>query len=441
MLLSSHGGHALNAPTVRSREVTSGPGPRWLEGRRRIALLLGVALAVRLFYWLVLTPDYSPERDADHYVAIARYLAGGDGFAAHFPGTVLHATAFRPPLYPALLGTVFAVFGESVGAGRVLNLVLGLGVVLLTDQLGRRLGGPVAGFVAAALVGLSIPIAVNDVTTLTEPLSLLLIAATFVLLLDRHPHWAGLTTALLVLTRPSAQGIAVVVAAWIWWRLGWRRAATFAAIVMVVVAPWVVRNAVQVGTTSLVTSNGFNLAAIYSPQARADDGFVDPAGDVRFEDIRLLQFDEAAWSAELTDRGLSSLRAEPTQVLHVVGRNLPLWFELDPAGNDNPERSDGRHLDARRWGLPLFYATTVAGLVGLWVTRHRRGVGLLALVGAYFTATSLVFLAAPRLRAPFDLVCCLGAGLLVAAVVERRQRRRAAREPSSVAGFPVAEPG
>ncbi len=425
----------VHAPTEGVDGGSEGPpagadrlGPAWLDGWRRYAILLGVALVVRLVYWLVLTPDYVPDSDADQYLRLARNLADGEGFALVFPQLELHPTAFRPPLYPALLGTVFLAVGDSIVAGRLLNLVLGLGVVVLTDRLGARLGGPVAGFTAAAPVALSIPMAANDVVLPTEPLSLVLLAGTLVLLLDRHPHWAGLTSGLLVLTRPSAQGVALALGAWIWWRFGWRRAAAFVAIVAVVVAPWIVRNSVQVGTTSLVTSNGFNLAAIYSPEADADDDFVDPFLDERFDDLRLLQFDEAAWSDELAERGLESLRADPSQVVEVVWRNLDDWFELDPAENERAGRSDGRHLGARRWGLPLFYVTTVVGLAGLWVARHRRGVALLALVGAYFTATSLVFLAAPRLRAPFDLVCCLGAGLAVPAFAERRRHQKGQRD-------------
>ena len=45
---------------------------------------------------------------------------------------------------------------------------------------------------------------------------------------------------------------------------------------------------------------------------------------------------------------------------------------------------------------------------------------LLAVV-AQFVLLSLVLVAPPRLRAPFDLAMCLGAGLLVASFVDARR--------------------
>jgi hypothetical protein len=84
-----------------------------------------------------------------------------------------------------------------------------------------------------------------------------------ILLLVRHrPGWAGAACGLLVLTRPSAQLLVVVVAAWLIWRAGWRSAVRFGVVTIVVVAPWVFRNWVIVGTPTVVTSNGFNLVSV-----------------------------------------------------------------------------------------------------------------------------------------------------------------------------------
>jgi hypothetical protein len=57
---------------------------------------------------------------------------------------------------------------------------------------------------------------------------------------------------------------------------------------------------------------------------------------------------------------------------------------------------------------------TVAGLVGLWRARRRRGAELLLVAAAYFTVASIAVIAVPRLRVPLDLAAAIGAGLLVA---------------------------
>src|SRR4029079_18473849 len=49
---------------------------------------------------------------------------------------------------------------------------------------------------------------------------------------------------------------------------------------------------------------------------------------------------------------------------------------------------------------------------------------LMLLVGAYFSATSLVTVAAPRLRAPLDVFVFVAAGVAIAALVARVQSRR-----------------
>jgi hypothetical protein len=42
-------------------------------------------------------------------------------------------------------------------------------------------------------------------------------------------------------------------------------------------------------------------------------------------------------------------------------------------------------------------------------------VAFLTVAALYFLVSSLFFVAPPRLRAPVDFACCIGAGLLVAA--------------------------
>ena len=58
-------------------------------------------------------------------------------------------------------------------------------------------------------------------------------------------------------------------------------------------------------------------------------------------------------------------------------------------------------------------------------------VALVLAIAAYFTLSSLVLVAPPRVRAPFDLCCCIGVGLAVDWVWRRVASRR---------GAPVADP-
>jgi hypothetical protein len=401
--------------------------------RRTLALLGGGAVAVRLAYLLAFAREYSPRRDADHYQAIASAFANGDGISAPFPFTYVHPTAFRPPLYPAVLGAVYWVTGIHVGVGQLLNVALGATVVVLAAMLGAHIAGYRAGVAAGIAVGVYPPLLANDVVLLSEPLSLALLLAMILLLVRGRPAWAGAACGLLVLTRPSAQLLVVVVAVWLVWRAGWRAAARFGVVSLVVVAPWVVRNWVLVGTPTIVTSNGFNLVSTYSDEALASKGFADAVFDSRFTRINLTHRNEVELDSAYRDHALDDVRDRPTIPLLVVRHNLARYFELRPDVNESAERADGRDITVRNVTLPLVYLVTVAGIIGLVRTRRRRGAELLLLEGAYFTVVSVAVIAVPRLRAPLDLAAAIGVGLLVAELISRRAQAPEARERESTA--------
>ncbi len=404
----------------------------WLHDHAELGVI-ALALIVRLGYWVLLTPRYVPRSDAQQYQEIAHNLATGRGFDMVFPQLALHPTAFRPPLYPALLAVVDWATGSSLVAGRALSLLLGLGAVLLTMQFGRAVATRSAGLLAGLVVAVYPPLLANDTVLLTESVSLVLMLALLLALHRRRVLGGAVLCGLLILARPSAQGVAIVVAAWVLWQVGWRRALSFVAVVGLVVAPWSVRNWVQLGSPVLVTSNGFNLAAMYSPAARARGSFVDPVFDPSFESLRLAQFDEVGWQRDLQRLAFDSLRRHPIQVPKVVARNAAAFFELQPDLDRPAELEDGRNLTFATWTLPLFYAVTVAGLIGVVRRWRDPTVLLLMLIAGYFTATSLVLVAPPRLRAPFDLMCCIGCGLLADAYLRRRQGRLSPDRSSTAA--------
>jgi hypothetical protein len=388
-----------------------------------------------LLYLIAFAGDYKPRSDANHYQAIASAFANGDGISAPFPFTYLHPTAFRPPLYPALLGVFYWVAGVHVGVGQLVNVALGSAVVVLAAMLGAHIAGYRAGVAAGIAVGVYPPLLANDVVLLSEALSLALLLAMILLLVRGRPAWAGVACGLLVLTRPSAQLLVVVVAAWLVWRSGWRAAARFGVVSIVVVAPWVVRNWVLVGTPTIVTSNGFNLVSTYSDEALRSKGFADAVFDSRFTRINLSNRNEVELDNAYRDHALDDVRDRPTIPLLVVRHNFARYFDLRPDVNESAERSDGRDITVRNVTLPLVYLVTVAGIVGLVRARRRRGAELLLLEGAYFTVVTVAVIAVPRLRAPLDLAAAIGVGLLVDELLSRRARARGseAREPEPAA--------
>lgn len=373
--------------------------------------MVGLAgLVVRVLYVLLVLRDYTPASDAYHYHTIAVEVAAGHGVAHTYPFDFLHHTAWRPPLYPLLLGGVYAVTGPRVGAAQALNVVLGTAVVVMAAIVAWRLAGRLAGVVAGGLAAVYPPLLFNDGPPLSEPLGLLLLLATVLLLIERRAGWAGVASGLLLLTRPSGQFFVVSLIAWALWQLGWRRALAYVGCVTLVAAPWVVRNWIRLGSPVLVTSNGFNLNAIYSPEARASRGFVDGVFDPRFAALREGITSEVELDAALRRHALASLRDDPLQVVDVVRSNLPAFLELRPSRNRGPESADGRNLRLRGLTSPVVPLMISAGVAGMWLLRRRPGIGPLVIAAVVFSGATLVSVPAPRLRAPLDLVCCIAVG-------------------------------
>jgi 4-amino-4-deoxy-L-arabinose transferase-like glycosyltransferase len=392
--------------------------------RRDLLLLAAVAATVRIGYNLAFLSDYFPISDANHYHAIASNIAAGRGFAHPFPfaDPVPQATAFRPPLYPGLLGAAYWLFGSHVFVAQVLNVALGTGVVVLVALVGHRYAGRQAAIAAGGLAAVFPPLLANDGPPLSEPLGLALLLGTVLLLGARQTSWAGLTTGLLVLTRPSAQGYAVVLAVWVLWRFGFRHALRFGVLIAVVVAPWLVRNWIQLDSPVLVTSNGFNLAALYSEESLAQGRWLDPVFDERLAEARRGLTSEVAMDEAFRAKAVDSLRAHPLELVERTWANIWNVTEVTPYRQDAAERFDGRNLSFRYATLPVVWATILLGSVGLWSLRRAPAIGPLVISAVYFFAITLPFSpGAPRLRAPADVALCVGVGALWAATRRRSE--------------------
>jgi hypothetical protein len=371
-------------------------------------------------YWAVFRRRYVPVSDAEHYDGIARNLASGRGFAHLYPSGTIHATAFRPPLFPGLLGAAYRVFGAHVGVGQALNLVFGaigagLLCVLVTEISSER-AGIIAGMAFAAYPTLL----ANNVVLLSEPLGLVLLFGSLLAMLSRRPMLAGVLAGALSLTWTSGQGFLVLVVIWVVVKMGWRAAARVAIAGLVLVVPWSIRDAIQVGTPQLVTSNGFNLAAVYSPEAQVHGYFIDAAFSPAFAAYRGVQQHEAKWDQTLRHLAIEGLKAHPFRVLDVARHNVAGLSELETSQDAAADREDGRVRVVRDFGLVLFPIVTVLGLAGLYLERRREGVQLIALAAAYVTTLVLFTVEAPRLRAVFDVACCIGLALLVDRALRRR---------------------
>ena len=135
-------------------------------------------------------------------------------------------------------------------------------------------------------------------------------------------------------------------------------------------------------------------------------------------------FNEAEWDQAMQDLAIQSLKDDPGQVFTVIGRNTQQYFELDPSLNVNPETSDGRNLDSVTAPSGRSTSSPSSACSGCSCASASPMVRSSSPSPAYFTLSSLVLVAPPRVRAPFDLCCCIGVGLAVEWVWQRIEARR-----------------
>ena len=394
-----------------------------------------VSVVATSLYWAWFQRHYRPLSDANHYDGIARNIAAGRGFSHVYPGIAVHPTAFRPPLYPSLLGLVYRATGPRVGAGMALNLGLGAAAAVTLYALVHHIAGERPAVLSGVFFALYPPLLANNVALLTEPLGMILLFGSLWALLRGRVWVAGALGGLFALTWTSGQLYLVLVTCWVLVSLGWRRAVALAVTGVAVVLPWCMRNESRLGTFSLNTSNGFNLTATYSAEANSKKTyFVDETVDPRFDTVkwRGSQLREAEWDSLLRRHGIDGLLANPGHVFTLMHHNLGEMLERKPTDTRLADAVDGRARTVRDIGVHLFPFVTVLGLAGLATHWRRTGVRLLAGATTYFVLLDLATIMAPRLRGVFDATCCVGLALLV-----DRVRRRDGPEMTRTTAAPA----
>jgi 4-amino-4-deoxy-L-arabinose transferase-like glycosyltransferase len=250
--------------------------------RRREALtfasFLVAALAARIA-WFGAYRRLGMDCDGAGYLELARAVARGQGFVtdAHRflfldPGRFPHPDAHWSPLYPLLTAGSFALFGESFTAAKLVPLAIGALVPALTWLFARAVTRDERAAVVAGALAVVHPALVTwSLRIETEILTVALVftVLTLALTVERTRGALVLGAALGLAWLAKSQSVALVppVATALFLRVPPRRAvALFAAALAagaVVIAPWLVRNALAFGRP-FASDLGANLLSYYA---------------------------------------------------------------------------------------------------------------------------------------------------------------------------------
>jgi len=406
-------------------------------------LLAVVAVAFALRVAAVLLVEVDPRArwgfDMSWYDGVARRLLTGFGYV----GIDWAPTAHWPPGYPLLLAGIYWLFGPSLLAAKLANVLLATTTVALTWRIGCELGRSRVGVVAAAILALFPGDVLFSPTILSETLFGTLFSASLWLFLRRTNRGDARATTWLafgVLLGAAAlvRGTALVVLpaftlAWLACGAGVRRAAWWSAAALaglaLALAPWTLRNWVRLGYPILVGTNGVAALWVGQSDVATSDDILPPGPAPKSSpgiEVRNPQFEVDVARAR-TREAFAWMAAHPGRVVAMIPAKVGRMYEDDRGAYPwiegglqqllGPERR--RWLDAVVDGY--YFLVLALALVG---ARHfltaDHGAVLVPIAVAWFTLMhAVLFFGHARFHHPLLPLLSLMAAAEVVAWADR----------------------
>ncbi len=405
------------------------PLPRFAErpGTWIVALfLLALTLRVVWAFGVQCDPRTYWRWDMTMYDFQASAFADGYGYV-DFNGD---PSAHWPPGYPMALTPLYKVTGNSLLSARLANAVAGSLTVVLVYLLGAKVFGRAAGVIGAGLLAVMPNQIVFTGLTLSEVFFtflfvLILLLTAYALLSDKEPQlWqVALIGALIgaaAMVRGEALLLVAVIPLAVWLkRRSWRwlalRFAALAIGAVVVIAPWTIRNAIQMKAPILISTSAteaFWMAHHPGANGKISDFLVN----YQYKN-ELNPKKEVDINNEALKEALSFIRHNPAQELTLIPRRFFALYNEDASGTlwlQTPATlsfSSGRHLreasDLGYWGV---MALAAIGFPAWLSWKDRRKGLLLAVVVAWTLLFIIVFFGDSRFHFPLTPIFCLWAG-------------------------------
>lgn len=386
-----------------------------------------VAFGLR-FAWISLL-DVPLAHDGWYYFHGARTLAQGDGYRDFFTG---EQTAAMPAGYPLVLSGLFVVFGTELFVARLFNAVVGAAAAALTYVLGRRVCDERTGLMAGALMAFFPSQIFFTSMVMTESFFVALSVLLLTLLVwwlargsamqNRQVLALGVLLGFMSLVRAEVLMLAVMLVA-LWKVCGWRwseigRAFLLLAVGMaVILAPWTVRNYVQLDRVIIVRAAGETV-----PFSTLRIGLSPDFDDPKYRSFA--QPPSAQYLVEYyTEHPWEIAKHGPRKINALFGGEGAFYWVEQFGGTDFTSET------AAPWetlGDVFYYAVGFVALVGapVWLRRRDRPLLVLLWFAISWTIIHLIFRPQPRYHYPIlPVVCVLAAMVVVEAWGVLREHR------------------
>lgn len=441
---------------------------------KSILWIAAAAFLFRLAMFLVVAghPERAYRRDAYTYLRPAVNLIEGRGFSDR-QQPPFTPSATRTPVYPLFIAGLYTLFGQNVLVIAFVQVLLDTLSAVLVTLLGLRLVSARAARFGGLGYALSLGAAVHTVFILTETLfTLILLSAVLSLSLYREGkrrRWligGGILTGLAVLIRPIALFLPLMALTFIWMADPTKRRRFIAsgfvylAAVVVVVAPWVMRNYRAMGSATVSTISGQYILFYNAASLRAEmEGISQTQARETIQDEVNAELLARGWMGEeaLTARlytqwgreiilsapgryvyvhlknDLNSLLPNITDFLELVGVTQGGVGTLSVLNQDGLLAAVDHYFEGKTW--LLWTLTPFMALLGLVYLGAAVGIGVQILHWRWYALALLILPAAyllllpgapsnPRFRVPAMPYLCLLAGTGLAYILERYRGRR-----------------
>ena len=362
--------------------------------------------------------------DMFQYDMIARSIASGHGFRwyalpdlnliqpylpadlaatpGYDPNGVI--TGFRAPLYPLLLAIIYKIVGagaERFLAARLVQALMGASLAPLTFMASLYFfpQKEKAARFAAWVLALYPILLIFPLALATENLFFILFLGSAIALLwaaQRPSSWRfllpGILLGLTALTRSIVLVSSTLVILWIWFYLRNRRGAIITAgSMLLVIAPWMVRNQFIFHRPVIELSMGYNLYMGYHPLSTGDFQY-----GISLDLMNTL--DDGLRDTQGTSLAMGFIRSDPGRVPYLALRRLGYFWGLERRGLTFFYSNDffghlpfGVLLSAALILLLPFVIVSTSAAVGFaLITWDRNAVLLALLVGGYILPNILI---------------------------------------------------
>ena len=389
-----------------------------------LALLVLIALGVRVA-WSAWTQPVTPLlSDPEYYHATALSIAHGDGYSVAFSDEGFHSggepTALWPPGYSAFLAPAFALAGDRLWAAWAMNALVGALTVVPVYAIGRRLFSPTTGFVGAAMAAVLPSFVFWAPVLLSETLFTFLFACAIAAIIhafdrgEARPYRViavGFLIGLGALVR--GQALVLLPIAAIWWLLESRQpmraiqgvaASTIVALVML--TPWAMRNALVMDSPILLSANfGYNLRVGHAPYSTGHYAFPGDLWDTQ-QGISFRER-ETVFNNLGARRALRYALNHPQREVALAGHKIVWLWRPDSdvlywTTTSNTTPFPERAWEPLRLLLDATYLVVIAlaGVALLRVPQLGRAIMFPLLLIGGWTALHVVFFGEPRYHLP-----------------------------------------